>query len=67
MNELKTLKDIEFEGLWGKNFPRMHAWKTRKILKAEAIKWVKEFDDKNTKEAFKHFFNLTEEDLKDGK
>jgi len=38
-------------------------------LKAEAIKWVKHYGkrkcrgDKHKAEGFKHFFNITEEDL----
>ena len=68
MKELKTLKDIEggmdeFYNIFYKN------------LKAEAVKWVKEISEKNpnpygdsdTIYWIKHFFNLTEEDLKNNK
>ena len=67
MTELKTLKDI---------FPCQlecgsdHIIKISE-LKAEAIKWVKEFETPNNKNYFgtvedwiKHFFNLTKGDLK---
>lgn len=67
MEKLKTLKDIEFEGLWNNNFPRMHAWKTRDKLKKEAIKWIKNEKWSNKLAvvvAFQEFFNITEEDLK---
>ena len=63
MKNLKTLKDI------GENFAVL-----KKDLKQNAIKWVKEMNkletaddmiyEKNWEEIFKHFFNLTEEDLK---
>ena len=73
MTELKTLKNLK---LASDKY-------TKKKLKAEAIKWVKEWE-KQIKESeinveltneqkagyefrinnFKHFFNLTEEDLK---
>jgi len=62
--ELKTLKDIE-----------IHDWSECGFsvrIKAEAVKWVKTHSDNFprplekdwTKEWIKHFFNLTEEDLK---
>ena len=53
--ELKTLKDMK-SGTHG----------SVKELKAEAIKWVKS-NDRTTDGVrgwIKHFFNLTEEDLK---
>ena len=34
-----------------------------KELKAEAVKWVKTFGEEINLIKFKHFFNLTEEDL----
>ncbi len=56
--ELKTLKDLTLTK-WAKE-----------ELKAEAIKWVKEYnfiidniDRKQTINWIKHFFNITEEDL----
>ena len=52
--KLKTLKDIKIEGSNG-----------RIRLKAEAIKWVKSNElSVRTDKWIKHFFNLTEEDLK---
>lgn len=55
--KLKTLKDLMFSD-----------YIVRK-LKAEAVKWVKFYQkmkrfDKEI--AFRHFFNITEEDLKKG-
>jgi len=60
MKELKTLNDIEMSTA------------TRYRIKAEAIKWVKYYDnifDSDPDPAFvtrllKMFFNITEEDLK---
>ena len=60
MKELKTLKDFELE-IDGQG--EVIDW-----IKQEAIKWVKE--DRNIElggdviKWIKHFFNLTEEDLK---
>jgi hypothetical protein len=76
--ELKTLKDIEFESTYKDvNIAFSEA------LRQEAIKWVKEYKNKTLKLNYKdrevkysgmemlclkiwimHFFNLTEEDLK---
>jgi len=68
MSELKTLKDIKIEGSNG-----------RLRLKAEAVKWVKDRQARKENKQYldvqlaifdeqigwiKHFFNLTEEDLK---
>ena len=85
MTELKTLKDIEkLYDLGGEiliregdEFDRSKivskAKENRKAflkqLKAEAVKWVKEFTPEdeghlNVINFIKHFFNLTEEDLK---
>ena len=72
MKNLKTLKDLEEQDYLkmedGENFV------STKKIKQEAINWVKEMnkletaDDmiykKNWEEIFKHFFNLTEKDLK---
>jgi len=60
--ELKTLKDIPL--------PILQSFEIRKLLKSEAVKWVKEktCNEKDIEwimnEWIKHFFNLTEEDLK---
>jgi len=73
-NELKTLNDltmdIDVRGLYyaGKTDGTGQFIETKE-LKAEAIKWVKSFDKQfasmgNGREVFKHFFNITEEDLK---
>ena len=84
MTELKTLKDIE-EYIFCPHGDC--TWKAKMVsfdkLKAEAVKWVKEFEEKgNDNREFddeypwcdympygiigfiKHFFNITEEDLK---
>jgi hypothetical protein len=63
MTELKTLKDIGAINSVLKN-----------ELKAEAVKWVKYMNkqedwiymvyERDWEGLFKHFFNLTEEDLK---
>lgn len=67
MTELKTLREFdntcEIKGY--------ESWVSPQVLKAEAVKWVKEFRKRMDKdgasipsdEGFKHFFNLTEEDL----
>ena len=70
MSELKTLKDLErFEDLKHQD----HFIVSSAVLKAEAMKWVKEMEnsgdfyqleDENLTNWIKHFFNLTEEDLK---
>ena len=69
-DELKTLKDLkEKHGIFGPDYVGL------KELKAEAVKWVKSrreqlnlenigFEDGIIK-WIKHFFNLTEEDLKE--
>ena len=61
MNELKTLKDLEYE-------VEESIAEFKETLKAEAVKWVKEYrkhGELMITEDFKHFFNLTEEDLKE--
>lgn len=71
MTELKTLKD--FKGLdVGTGLVKSHI--NREELKQEAIKWVKglyelpysnQFQEVECiEEWIKHFFNITEEDLK---
>ena len=58
MKELKTLKDLE-EGKYSfKGLVRLDH------LKAEAVKWVKRMNNYEAL-AWKKFFNLTEEDLKE--
>ena len=67
--KLKTLKDIGFF-TEVRNVPNV--FKKSKIeavfkdeLKAEAIKWVKEYEEfkLESTEWIKHFFNITSEDL----
>ena len=74
--ELRTLKDIDFED----ELDAGHLIENKaiyKILKAEAVKWVKELEKRwqikpSNVEPFqiewiKHFFNITEEDLQEEK
>jgi len=74
MSELKTLKEIQICDYVIGGVPiQFHM---RNVLKAEAIKWVKEIKegniltldhpkgDKAIISWIKHFFNLTEEELK---
>ena len=72
MTELKTLKDLtrgdlKFSGVFVDGVPT-------KLLRQEAIKWIKaEYEgdflkhpyhiDENTIEFIKHFFNLTDADI----
>lgn len=63
MSELKTLKDLkEKHGIFGPDYVGL------KEIKAEAMKWIKHFNDDlksaYTKEWIKCFFDLNEEDLK---
>ena len=72
--ELKTLKDFEKnigDCVAGDVYDRGATnWIKEDTLKAEAVKWVKEktCNEKDIEwimnEWIKHFFNLTEEDLK---
>ncbi len=59
MVELKTLKDFN----WSKSLEGH-----KKQLKAEAIKWVEDYEGRWGEEQtimwIKHFFNITEEELK---
>jgi hypothetical protein len=61
--ELKTLKDLERI----KDNNSNHNYVETKELRAEAIKWVKEYKDKevlqDVREWIKHFFNIAEEEL----
>lgn len=65
---LKTLKDLNWEDY--RTFTQEAV--SKKELKAEAVKWVKDIEKKNPNPYgdssmvywIKHFFNLTEEDLK---
>lgn len=58
MKELKTLKDLKKARPFGMIHTRDD------ILKAEAVKWVKGLTTTEQRSWIKHFFNLTEEDLK---
>ena len=61
--ELKTLKDME---IYKMDYPRFIKISD---LRQEAIKWMKMFDDKGlitTSHHWKHFFNITEEEMKGG-
>ena len=78
-NTLRTLKDLT-EYSWVEDYQIVPKEQTHKAtqteiievkeLKAEAVKWVKEFELDNEKGDItcltwiKHFFNLTEEELK---
>jgi hypothetical protein len=74
MTELKTLKDLfEYEDTMGLTPSPLVS---KEELKQEAIKWVEYYKNKKTESLeqlremnaiihfIKHFFNLTEEDLK---
>ena len=76
MSELKTLKDIykEIESFDIDEKRKRERYLTLKILRNEAVKWVKKEGNcgMNINEVMegdiigwiKHFFNLTEEDLR---
>ena len=72
MEELKTLKDIDFittyVDLEGENKRKFIG---ERELKQEAIKWIKSYGDYAGKESAKYFiktfFNITKEDLKERK
>ena len=56
--KLKTLKEIE---IWN-----IEPFEIEEKLKTEAVKWVKDWiknGDQSAYLEFKHFFNITEEDL----
>jgi len=64
MTELRTLKDLRL-------YDYSDGCRCEELIKAEAVKWIKEYEKKNNYadygiviETFKHFFNITEEDLK---
>ncbi len=62
--KLKTLKDLAFELNIEENTYNLVG---QEVLKQEAIKWVKDLDDKEllfTKKVFMKFFNINEDDLK---
>lgn len=68
--ELKTLNDLKGLLIY-KDDPTN--WISKEELKAEAVKWVKSFKvagkggnwkTDNLRKWIKHFFNLTEDDLK---
>jgi hypothetical protein len=70
--KLKTLKDLTEEQL--KVYKEMHERSHIRVFEArakqEAIKWVKKLKADDTEDSWKligwikHFFNITEEDLK---
>ena len=69
--ELKTLKDFEREQYseGDEEDGSIVKYFDERELKAEAVKWLKAKDDGETMPLYsedwiKHFFNLTEEDLK---
>ena len=73
MTELKTLKDIKHLVEREEGLPDYEAVDIL-TLRAEAVKWIKGFDNSTDFEGFtdyggeitswiKHFFNITEEDL----
>jgi len=73
MTELRTLKDIKHLVEREEGLPDYEAVDIL-TLKAEAVKWIKGFDNSTDFEGFtdyggeitswiKHFFNITEEDL----
>lgn len=76
MTKLKTLKDIEKEAGNPIYMYNMGFLDCMKVLRQEAIKWIKELrsgtgfegefytDDYPICEWIKYFFNITEEDLK---
>ena len=61
MKELKTLKDLYFGD-------KDAGVAEIEVLKQEAIRWIKAGDRgrdlRDCREFIKHFFNITEEDLK---
>lgn len=70
MNKLKTLKDMKIgyavcKNKWGAPAVRLDE------LRYEAVKWIKSEElqcsdgDHHTKEWITHFFNITDEDLKE--
>ncbi|MCD6172945.1 MAG: hypothetical protein J7J96_04020 [Sulfurimonas sp.] len=79
MSKLKTLKDLEATEWNSTHTQRFEKWVNVSELKQEAIKWVKSYEKSFENPAcneeqenkylgaisfLKHFFNLTEEDLK---
>ena len=64
--ELKTLKDLDFNDWISMPADKFNEFIQNKI-KFEAVKWVKykeTIPDSAVIEWIKHFFNLTEEDLR---
>ncbi len=70
--KLKTLKDLNINGmLYDSNGTASGADKINRLLKAEAIKWVKHYRESAVFGKVSHgrvslmimFFNITEEDL----
>ena len=69
MTKLKTLKDFDWEGnvsVFDGDMTGVDEESIKKELKAEAVKWIKDINHSSiTVESWiKHFFNITEEDLK---
>jgi len=61
--KLKTLKDLNEVDFKGEIEGKVLLISKEK-LKAEAIKWVKEFETRDYIGLFMDFFNISEEDLK---
>ena len=76
MTQLKTLEDIEFKHEWNEAQKPFAVYS--EDLRAEAINWIKELEKeergmwktgnplvaKHAKLWIKHFFNITDEELK---
>ena len=68
--KLKTLKDIEKETAIETGLNIEDVLVNPEVVRIEAVKWVKAKDDEvpnncwTFEQRFKHFFNITEEDLK---
>lgn len=73
MTELKTLKDFRPNSFLLEQFDSSSFVVDARVLKKEAIKWIKFYEEKIqkgearfmiTQNFIKHFFNITEKDLK---
>ena len=69
--KLKTLKEIykqKFKGHIKEKNKELENFYSEEMLKAEAIKWAKNYENiedlENVVDFIEHFFNLTEDDLK---
>ena len=67
MTELKTLKDFGLMNVQEGMSQGKTIFVPLQEIREEAIKWVKVGGSKAKLEWIKMFFNITEEDLKDGK